>query len=316
MKTPLITLSKVKKYFPSSLGALKAVDDVSFSIFKGETLGLVGESGSGKSTIGKSLLGLHPLTSGKIFFKNACITSLKNEALKAFRRNIQMIFQDPFSSLNPRMTTKDILQEPLDIHSRGSSSEKAKRVFQLLEQVGLDPTHIHRFPHEFSGGQRQRIGIARALALHPEFIVCDEPIAALDVSIQAQIINLLKKLQNEMGLTYLFISHDLAMVKYLCTQIGVMYLGQLVEIGPSKEVYENPLHPYTQALLSAVAIPDPDLEKKRERIVLPGEIPSPLNPPKGCVFCSRCPKAKSLCFEKKPQEKEIGPGHKVRCHLY
>lgn len=316
MNHPLIRLSKIKKYFPSSMGVLKAVDDVSLSIFKGETLGLVGESGCGKSTIGKSLLGLHPLTSGSIFFKNQPLTSLKKDSLKTFRKNIQMIFQDPYSSLNPRMTTLDIIQEPLEIHPNSSRKDRKKRVFELLEQVGLDPAHLNRFPHEFSGGQRQRIGIARALALHPEFIVCDEPIAALDVSIQAQIINLLRKLQKEMGLTYLFISHDLAMVKYLCTHIGVMYLGQLVELGPSDHVYEKPLHPYTEALLSAISIPDPILEKKRERIVLPGEIPSAVNPPKGCVFCTRCPKAKPICFDQPPQEKEIFPHHRVKCHLF
>ena len=316
MKSPLLEIHKIKKYFPCSMGVLKAVDDVSLTIFPGETLGLVGESGCGKSTIGKSILGLHPLTSGSIFFKKQLITTLKNETLKNYRKSIQMIFQDPFSSLNPRMTTQDLLKEPLDIHSVGTKVERKKRVFELLELVGLDASHANRFPHEFSGGQRQRIGIARALALNPEFIVCDEPIAALDVSIQAQIINLLKTLQNEMGLTYLFISHDLAMVRYLCTQVGVMYLGRLVELGPSESVYKNPLHPYTEALLSAVSIPDPILEKKRHRIVLPGEIPSAVNPPKGCVFCTRCPKAKQICFEKNPSEKTIRPGHMVKCHLY
>lgn len=228
-----------------------------------------------------------------------------------------MIFQDPYSSLNPRMTTEDIIKEPLLIHKIYSSKEQAKqRVHELLNCVGLDPSHSNRFPHEFSGGQRQRIGIARAIALNPQFIVCDEPIAALDVSIQAQIVNLLKDLQTKMGLTYLFISHDLAMVRHLCTKVAVMYLGHLVEIAKSADLYKNPLHPYTEALLSAIAIPDPIIEKKRNRIVLPGEIPSPLNPPKGCVFCTRCPKVMPICRVEKPQQKEVQTGHFISCHLY
>jgi len=314
---PLVLVNNLKKHFPTNQGMNKAVDGVSFEIYQGETLGLVGESGCGKSTTGKALLKLFSLTSGEIFFEGRDVSSLKKRELLSFRKDIQMIFQDPFSSLNPRMTTHEILKEPLIIHKvfKNRAIEK-ERVYELLELVGLDPSHANRFPHEFSGGQRQRIGIARALALNPKFIVCDEPIAALDVSIQAQIINLLKKLQIEMGLTYLFISHDLAMVRYLCTDVAVMYLGHVVEIGKSEQVYTSALHPYTQALLSAVSIPDPEKEKARKRIVLPGEIPSAINPPKGCVFCTRCPKVMPICKIEKPKLREIGSGHQVSCHLY
>lgn len=316
-ENPIIEVKKLKKYFPYKDLHVKAVDDVSFSIYPGETLGLVGESGCGKSTIGKALLKLSAFTSGDIFFKDTSIKNLTGMELKKFRRNIQMIFQDPYSSLNPRMTTEEIIKEPLLIHKMFSSKKDyKKRVHELLGCVGLDPSHSNRFPHEFSGGQRQRIGIARAIALNPEFLVCDEPIAALDVSIQAQIVNLLQELQSKMGLTYLFISHDLAMVRYLCTKVAVMYLGHLVEIATSKDLYTTPLHPYTEALLSAIAIPDPFIEKKRSRIVLPGEIPSPLNPPKGCVFCTRCPKVMPICKLERPKEKEIKPNHFVSCHLY
>lgn len=315
--TPLIEVRNIKKYFPIKQGTLRAVDDVSFSIASGKTLGLVGESGCGKSTIGKSLLMLHPITSGEIHYKGKLLDSMNAKEIKGFRREVQMIFQDPFSSLSPRMTTEEILKEPLQIHSMFSSSLAMKqRVYELLELVGLERSYAGHFPHEFSGGQRQRIGIARALALNPRFIVCDEPIAALDVSIQAQIVNLLKTLQKQMGLTYLFISHDLAMVKYLCTEVAVMYLGHIVEIGPSCKVYKTPLHPYTQALLSAIPIPDPSIEKKRAKIVLPGEIPSPINPPQGCVFCTRCPKAKPVCFKEKPQLQMLEDNHFVSCHLY
>lgn len=317
MSIPLIQVKNLKKYFSYKNSYLKAVDDVSFTIYNQETLGLVGESGCGKSTIGKTLLCLQPPTSGEILFNNKPIASFSKEELKNFRRNVQMIFQDPYSSLNPRMTTEAIIKEPLLIHKAYlSKAEATKRVHELLELVGLDQAHANRFPHEFSGGQRQRIGIARALALNPLFMICDEPIAALDVSIQAQIVNLLKRLQKQMGLTYLFISHDLAMVRYLCTKVAVMYLGHLVESALSSDLYTHPLHPYTEALLSAVAIPDPLIEKKRNRIVLPGEIPSPLNPPKGCVFCTRCPKVMPKCSVEKPQLKEIRPNHFVSCHLY
>jgi peptide/nickel transport system ATP-binding protein len=313
----LIEVHKIKKYFPLKQGYLRAVDNVSFSIAPGKTLGLVGESGCGKSTIGKSLLMLHSLTSGEILYKGKSLKGFDRKEVKAFRKEVQMIFQDPFSSLSPRMTTEEILKEPLQIHNMFFSTKEQKyRVFELLELVGLEKSYAGHFPHEFSGGQRQRIGIARALALNPRFIVCDEPIAALDVSIQAQIVNLLKTLQKQMGLTYLFISHDLAMVKYLCTEVAVMYLGHIVEIGPSCKVYKTPLHPYTQALLSAIPIPDPLKEKQRLKIVLQGEIPSPINPPSGCVFCTRCPKATQLCFQKKPQLKKIDQEHYVSCHLY
>lgn len=316
-KPPLVLVHNLKKHFTTNQGINKAVDGVSFEIYQGETLGLVGESGCGKSTTGKALLKLFPLTSGEIFFEGRDLSILKSKELLSLRKHIQMIFQDPFSSLNPRMTTHEILKEPLIIHKvfKNRAYEK-ERVYELLELVGLDPSHANRFPHEFSGGQRQRIGIARALALNPKFIVCDEPIAALDVSIQAQIINLLKKLQLKMGLTYLFISHDLAMVRYLCTDVAVMYLGHVVEIGKSEQVYTSALHPYTQALLSAVSIPDPEKEKARKRIVLPGEIPSAINPPKGCVFCTRCPKVMPICKIEKPKLRQIAPGHQVSCHLY
>jgi len=313
--TTLITVKKLQKTFSYKKKLVHAVDDISFSIQAGDSLGLVGESGCGKSTIGKLLLQLYPPTSGEILFEGCSIAKAPNE--KSLRKSIQMIFQDPYSSLNPRMTTEDIIKEPLLIHKIYSSRWAAKeRVYELLELVGLSPEHRNRFPHEFSGGQRQRIGIARALALNPKFLICDEPIAALDVSIQMQIVNLLKRLQTQMGLSYLFISHDLAMVKYLCKMVAVMYLGHLVEIAPSQELYRNPLHPYTQALLSAISIPNPDVQKNRSRIVLPGEVPSPMDPPKGCVFCTRCPKVMPICYKERPLQKEMAPGHYVKCHLY
>ncbi len=317
IKTPLIQVKNLKKHFNSKGASLKAVDGVDFTIFENETLGLVGESGCGKSTIGKTILRLYNPTEGSVLFNNQNLVDLNKIELKEFRKDIQMIFQDPYSSLNPRMTTEDIIKEPLIIHKVYKRKEDIKnKVYELIDLVGLERYHLNRFPHEFSGGQRQRIGIARALALDPKFIVCDEPIAALDVSIQAQIVNLLNNLQKKKGLTYLFISHDLAMVKYLCDRVCVMYLGQIVESANTDDLFDKPLHPYTEALLSAISIPDPVIEKKRNRIVLPGEIPSPLNPPKGCAFCTRCPKAKPICFEKKPVVKEISTGHKVKCHLY
>jgi len=309
----VIIVKNLKKHFSSKEGVLKAVDDVSFKILQGETLGLVGESGCGKSTVAKSLLRLHEPTEGEVIFDGKNILDFSPKELKAWRKETGMIFQDPYACLNPRMTAEDIVREPFDIHSLDVSDEQLSSLFQL---VNLSPAYRKRFPHEFSGGQRQRIGIARALALTPRLIVCDEPIAALDVSIQAQIVNLLKKLQGDLNLTYLFISHDLRMVKYLSDRVGVMYLGNLVEMASSADLFSHPLHPYTQALLSAIPIPDPAIERNRSRIVLKGEVPSPLNPPKGCVFCTRCPKAMDICRLVRPAAKEVAPGHTVSCHLY
>lgn len=311
MSKPLIQVKELKKQY----GRLEAVSGVSFTIHAGETLGLVGESGCGKSTIGRTLLRLEEPTAGEVFFEEQNVTTLRPKELKAIRQKIQIIFQDPYASLNPRMTAEDIIAEPLDIYRIAKGKKRRERVEELLSLVGLPPDAGSRFPHEFSGGQRQRIGIARALAVSPRFIVCDEPISSLDVSVQAQIVGLLKKLQKEMGLTYLFIAHDLAMVKYLSTRVAVMYLGHIVELAPSQTLYESPLHPYTQALLSAIPIPDPKVEKNRSRIVLTGEVPSPLNPPKGCAFCTRCPHAKPICHEVRPTWEEKRPGHFAACHL-
>lgn len=316
MIKPLVQVRHLKKYFSYKGKVLRAVDDVSFEIFPQETLGLVGESGCGKTALARALMRLYEPTRGDIRFDGKSILDLKRKKIKTLRHDMQYIFQDPYASLNPRMTAGEIIAEPLNIHRILEPSQREERVHELLKLVGLRSEYYGRFPHEFSGGQRQRIGIARALALNPRFIVCDEPIAALDVSIQAQIVNLLKKLQEDMGLTYLFISHDLAMVKYISTRVAVMYLGHLVELAPSIDLYTNPLHPYTQGLLSAIPIPDPSIEKKRTRILLKGEVPSPINPPKGCVFCTRCPKALPLCHQKRPQWQEISPDHKVACHLY
>lgn len=316
MKHPLIEVRNIKKYFPKGAQLLKAVDDVSFQIFPGETLGLVGESGCGKSTIGRLLLRVFEPTSGDIQFDRKNLLELNKKELKEFRKETGFIFQDPYAALNPRMTAEEIIGEPLEIHQIGKKAERQNRIEELLHLVGLRETHLSRFPHEFSGGQRQRIGIARALAAKPRFIICDEPISALDVSVQAQIINLLKKLQEEMGLTFLFIAHDLRVVKYLSNRIAVMYLGHIVELTDSEELYRTPLHPYTQALLSAIPIPDPKVEKKRERIVLHGEMPSPINPPTGCVFSTRCPKAMPQCKLIAPKWKEVKPGHFTACHLY
>ncbi|MBT9832657.1 ABC transporter ATP-binding protein [Clostridium baratii] len=295
---------------------VKAVDDVSFTINKGETLGLVGESGCGKTTTGRTILKLYNPTSGQIIFNGQDITKLNEKEMIPLRRKMQMIFQDPYASLNPRMTVGDIIGEAIDIHGLYKGREREDRIRYLLDKVGLNGSHINRYAHEFSGGQRQRIGIARALAVEPDFIVCDEPISALDVSIQAQVINMLEELQEELGLTYLFIAHDLSMVKHISTHIGVMYLGKMVEKGPSDEVYLNPKHPYTKALLSAVPIPDPDLAKSNKRIVLEGDIPSPIDPKPGCRFKGRCKYAKEICGTVDPEVKEVEPGHFVACHLY
>lgn len=313
---PLVVVKNLKKFFPVATGTLKAVDDVSFEIHEGETLGLVGESGCGKSTTGRTLLRLEEPTSGELYFRGKDLLNCTPKELKELRREAQIIFQDPYASLNPRMTAKDIISEPLIIHGLAKSSEKDLIVDELLHLVGLHPSSKGRFPHEFSGGQRQRIGIARALAVNPRFIVCDEPISALDVSVQAQIVNLLKKLQRDLGLTYLFIAHDLSMVKYLSTRVGVMYLGHIVEMAKSHELYTHPLHPYTQALLSAIPIPDPKIEKNRARIVLKGEIPSPITPPKGCIFSTRCPHAREICHQVRPEWREASPSHYTACHLY
>jgi oligopeptide/dipeptide ABC transporter ATP-binding protein len=312
----LLDIRNLRKYFPVGKQILKAVDDVSFHIDAGETLGLVGESGCGKSTTGRTLLRLEEPTSGEVFFEGQNILKLNPKELKELRRQIQIIFQDPYASLNPRMTAGDIIAEPLDIHQLAKGRLREERIEELLSLVGLDSGCRGRFPHEFSGGQRQRIGIARALAVNPRFIVCDEPISALDVSVQAQIVNLLKKLQSELGLTYLFIAHDLSMVKYLSNRVAVMYLGHLVELATSDELYKNPLHPYTQALLSAIPIPDPHIEKTRTRIVLKGEVPSPLHPPPGCPFATRCPHAQEICHRLRPVTKEVAPGHFTACHLH
>ncbi len=319
----LIEVTNVKKYFPIKTGffqttPVKAVDDVSLFIKKGETLGLVGESGCGKTTLGRTILRLHEPTAGKIIFKGDTIfdeSKHKNVDMLPYRRKMQIIFQDPYASLDPRMTVGDIVGEPLDIHKLyGSKQERKDKIYELLETVGLNKEHANRFPHEFSGGQRQRIGIARALAVNPEFIVCDEPISALDVSIQAQIVNMLEDLQEQKGFTYLFIAHDLSVVKHISDRIGVMYLGHLVELTDSAELYKNPMHPYTQTLLSAIPIADPDVSRAKERIVLEGDIPSPMNPPSGCTFRTRCPYATEICAKETPTLKEYGKDHFVSCH--
>ncbi|MEK3890155.1 ABC transporter ATP-binding protein [Bacillus sp. FSL K6-3431] len=311
---PLVQVKNLKKYFSVDNKKLKAVDGLSLDIYPGETVGLVGESGCGKSTAGRTIIRLYEPTEGEVLYKGKNIYSNNQRDMAKLRRDMQMIFQDPYASLNPRMTVEEIIGEPFAIHKTMSGKKKKERIKELLKLVGLDPEHISRFPHEFSGGQRQRIGIARALALEPEFIVCDEPISALDVSIQAQVVNLLKKLQKKMGLTYLFIAHDLSMVKYISDRILVMYLGNMVELSDSSNLYDDPLHPYTQALLSAVPIPDPDFH--RERIVLKGDVPSPIDPPSGCVFRTRCPAAMEICSKAKPEWQEVKLNHYVACHLY
>jgi oligopeptide transport system ATP-binding protein len=321
----ILQVNELKMHFPITrgiifqrqVGAIKAVDGISFDLYKGETLGLVGESGCGKSTTGRAILQLHRPTEGHVIFEGKELTTTKGEELRKMRRRMQMIFQDPYASLNPRMTVGSIIGEPLEVHSIGATKkERQERVQELLKIVGLNPVFINRYPHEFSGGQRQRIGIARALAVNPAFIVCDEPISALDVSIQAQIINLLEDLQDELGLTYLFIAHDLSVVRHISDRIAVMYLGKIVELADRDELYEKPMHPYTQALLSAVPIPDPEIEGRRQRIILEGDVPSPANPPRGCHFCTRCPKVMDVCREQEPPFKDYGSGHYVACWLY
>jgi len=306
----------LKKYFNvGNKAVLKAVDNVSFYINEGETLGLVGESGCGKSTAGRTIIKLYEPTAGKIIFDGEDISKLKGKAIKNYTKKAQMIFQDPYASLNPRMTVGDIIGEGIDIHKLYSGKDRTDKIYEMLRTVGLNQEHASRFPHEFSGGQRQRIGIARALAIEPKFIVCDEPISALDVSIQAQVINLLMKLQSEKHLTYLFIAHDLSMVKHISDRVVVMYLGSMMELAKSSELYSDPLHPYTQALMSAIPIADPNVEKKRERIILEGDVPSPINPPSGCKFRTRCKYAKDICAKETPKFREIGSNHYVACHF-
>ena len=301
--------------FQRQVGAVRAVDGVSFDVKKGETLGLVGESGCGKSTTGRTILQLYKPTDGKVEYEGTNLVGLKRETMRLMRRKMQMIFQDPYASLNPRMTVGQLVAEPLIVHSVATGEEIEKRVEQLLELVKLNPAFSTRYPHEFSGGQRQRIGVARALALNPNFIICDEPISALDVSIQAQVVNLLEELQAQFGLTYLFIAHDLSMVRHISDRVAVMYLGVIVELTDREELYTNPLHPYTQALLSAVPIPDPVADAKRKRVILEGDVPSPANPPSGCRFRTRCPIAQAQCAESRPEFRELRPGHFVACHL-
>lgn len=313
MSEKILEVKNLRKEFDVDGNTLKAVNDVSFYIKEGETLGLVGESGCGKTTCGRTILGVYGATGGEVYYKGKRIDQLKGKDRQELRKKMQIIFQDPYASLNPRMTVGDIIAEGIDIFGLYKGEERKKRVQELLGLVGLNSEHINRFPHEFSGGQRQRIGIARALAINPEFIVCDEPISALDVSIQAQVINLLIKLQRELKLTYLFIAHDLSMVRHISDRVGVMYLGRLVEIGESNELYSNPRHPYTKALMSAIPIPDPDYHV--DNIELQGEIPSPLNPPSGCTFRTRCPMAQEICAKEAPKLVEIKEGYSCACHF-
>ena len=309
------TVSRGRGFLQRKSGVVKAVDGISFDIFRGETLGLVGESGCGKSTAGRTILQLYRPTSGDVLFEGASLVKMNGEELRRQRRKMQIIFQDPSASLNPRMTVGNILSEPFEIHSTLPEKERPERVRELLKMVGLNPGFINRYPHEFSGGQRQRIGIARALALTPSFILCDEPISALDVSIQSQVVNLLEDLQDSLGLTYLFIAHDLSMVRHISDRIAVMYLGKIVELTSRNELYLKPQHPYTQALLSAVPIPVPAIERNRKKILLEGDVPSPLNPPMGCYFSTRCPQVMDICRQVQPPLEEVAPGHLCACHL-
>ncbi len=313
----LLEVKNLKKYFKiDSKTWLKAVDDVSFGIEEGETLGLVGESGCGKSTLGRTVIGLYPPTDGSILFEGRDITHLTAKEKVALTRKMQIIYQDPYACLDPRMTVADIIAEGLDIHGICKGEERRKRIYELLRLVGMNEEHANRFPHEFSGGQRQRIGIARALAINPKFIICDEPISALDVSIQAQVVNLLEDLQKQLGLTYLFIAHDISMVAHISNRIAVMYLGAMAELAPSKDIMESPLHPYTKALLSAVPFADPDASRARNRIKLTGDVPSPMSAQTGCKFASRCSQCTKACREEAPTLREVRPGHFVSCHLY
>ncbi len=312
---PIVTVRNLKKHFKVGEGTLKAVDGLNFDIYPGETFGLVGESGCGKTTAGRTLIRLYEPTDGEVIFKDQNIYELSSKDMQEVRRNFQMIFQDPYASLNPRMTVEEIISEPLEIYKiYKHRKDRLKRVVELLELVGLNEEHAMRFPHEFSGGQRQRIGVARALALNPEFIVCDEPISALDVSIQAQVVNLLKDLQEQLGLTYLFIAHDLSMVRYISDRVGVMYLGHMMELAGSEELYNDPIHPYTRALLSAIPIPDPEKQRAKKRIPLEGDVPSPIDPKECCRFVDRCPYAIDICHEKTPEFLEVKPKHFAACH--
>jgi oligopeptide transport system ATP-binding protein len=322
-KEIILKVDNLVKHFPiykgglfkRQVGAVRAVDGVSFDIHRGETLGLVGESGCGKSTTGRNILQLQVPTGGHVYFEGADLVTMKHEQLRKMRCKMQMIFQDPYASLNPRMTVGQIISEPLVVHGITDNKGAEKEVKNLLGIVGLNPSYADRYPHEFSGGQRQRVGVARALALKPSLIICDEPISALDVSIQAQVVNLLEDLQKQFNLTYLFIAHDLSMVKHISNRVAVMYLGVIVELASREELYNNPLHPYTQALLSAVPIPDPSVEGRRQRKILQGDVPSPANPPSGCRFRTRCPLAIDICAQQKPEFREVIPGHFVACHL-
>ena len=321
MAEVLLKVKNIKKYFPihtgmfaRKTGDVKAVDDVSFEVYEGETLGIVGESGCGKSTTGRVIMRLQEATEGSVEFKGVELTNLSDEKMRKMRRDIQMVFQDPYASLNPRHSIEKILEEPLIVHNIGGTKEERKKlIYEYLELVGLSAYHAKRYPHQFSGGQRQRIGIARALMTNPKLIIADEPVSALDVSIQAQVLNLMQKLQKDLNLTYIFIAHDLGVVRHISNRVGVMYLGKIVELANSEEIYVDPLHPYTQALLSAVPVPDPQFE--REQIYLKGDIPSPANPPTGCTFHTRCPVATEICKSKVPQFLEAKPGHYVACHL-
>jgi oligopeptide transport system ATP-binding protein len=318
----LVEVRGLKKYFPITqgvliqreIGAVKAVDDITFNIYRGETLGLVGESGCGKTTTGRTVIQLYKPTDGSVLYDGVDLTKMGSKDLRGLRKRMQMIFQDPYASLNPRWTISRIIGEPISVHKIGSGKAKMERVAELLETVRLNANYMNRYPHEFSGGQRQRIGIARALASDPDFIICDEPISALDVSIQAQIVNLLEDLQEQFGLTYLFIAHDLSMVRHICDRVAVMYLGGIVELATRDDLYDTPMHPYTQALLSAVPIPDPRITRSRERVILEGDPPSPANPPSGCRFHPRCPIAKEHCQTIVPEWREIAPDRWVACH--